>query len=406
MEKRKIYQKTWQMLAPHRQMVFISGPRQCGKTTFSKIIAEQFSNSLYFNWDIPDDKHRFLTNNLFYEDIDRKDLTKPLIILDEIHKYSDWKNYLKGIYDRDSENYKFLITGSGRLNLYQKGSDSLAGRYFLFQLWPFTLAELGERNRATGDFLANPLTIDIEQGNNLLKIWNRLSAFSGFPDPFLKGEKNYYNLWSQTYQKQLIKEEVRDSTGVKKINDLEMLFILLLSRAGGIISMNNLAKDIKVSFDSVKTWLDIFDAHYLSFRIAPYSNNIARAIKKEKKIYFFDYAQLKSESAKYENMVALELTRLTSFLTESGHGRFSLHYLRTKDGVEVDFLISRENDPFLLIECKQADTEPSASLKAMQTILNVPALQLVNKPGVYRLKKNAGQQLAVVSAHQWLATLP
>lgn len=98
--------------------------------------------SIYFNWDILDEKRKLIENPSFYEEVHRKDSSLPLIIFDELHKYSAWKNYLKSVYDRDKGNYKFLVSGSGRPDMYQKGGDSLAGRYLMFYLWPFTLAEL------------------------------------------------------------------------------------------------------------------------------------------------------------------------------------------------------------------------------------------------------------------------
>jgi len=114
-------------LSLEKNMVFISGPRQAGKTTFAKLMAKKFKNNVYFNWDGFDHKKLFAQNPLFFESINRKDKTIPLVILDEIHKYRGWKNYLKGIYDQFVNDYKFLILGSSRLDIYQKGRDLLAG---------------------------------------------------------------------------------------------------------------------------------------------------------------------------------------------------------------------------------------------------------------------------------------
>ena len=147
MYARELYKKIWQELATDKEMIFLAGPRQAGKTTLARMIAEKFSNSLYFNWDIPGERTKLLRNPLFFEEVARKDTSPPLIIFDEIHKYRGWKNYLKGVYDRFRSEYRFLVSGSGRLDVYQKGGDSLAGRYLLFHLFPFTLAELGNVRR-------------------------------------------------------------------------------------------------------------------------------------------------------------------------------------------------------------------------------------------------------------------
>ena len=160
MKARNLYTQIWKELSADKEMVFIAGPRQAGKTTLAKIIASDFTNNQYWSWDIPGDRVAFLQNPIFFEGIQRRDVSAPLIIFDEIHKYRDWKNYLKGIYDGYHERYRFLVTGSGRLDIYQKGGDSLAGRYLMFHLWPFTIAELAEANRSIDDFLRDPLYLD------------------------------------------------------------------------------------------------------------------------------------------------------------------------------------------------------------------------------------------------------
>ena len=95
MERREPYLKIWQDLARDKSMVFLTGPRQAGKTTLAQIISRSFSNNLYFNWDIAHHRTRLINNPSFFEAVERKDSSTPLIVFDEIHKYKDWKNYLK-----------------------------------------------------------------------------------------------------------------------------------------------------------------------------------------------------------------------------------------------------------------------------------------------------------------------
>ena len=178
MDTREPYLKIWQELSGEKSMIFLVGPRQVGKTTLAEIISQSFVNNLYFNWDIPQDKTRLMANPTFFQEIKRRDPSIPLIIFDEIHKYKDWKNYLKGVYDQSHDSYQFLVSGSGRLDIYQKGGNSLAGRYFLFHLWPFTMSELGRRNLTIDDFLENPLQISMENSENLKEKWVRLNILS------------------------------------------------------------------------------------------------------------------------------------------------------------------------------------------------------------------------------------
>ena len=403
--KRTLYENIWNKLSTHKQMVFIAGPKQAGKTTFTRILAEDFKNSLYFNWDIIDDKRNLIENPSFYEEVHLKDNTVPLIIFDELHKYSNWKNYLKSIYDRDKGNYKFVVSGSGRLDMYQKGGDSLAGRYFIFYLWPFTLAELAGNNLTFEQFLANPIEVRAAPNETRI-IWNKLTRFSGFPDPYLDGTNEFYRIWSNTYKKQLLREDIRDLASLRNIEDVEILFSLLPSKVGSPLSMASLSRDIHVSFDSVRSWLEIFENFFLVFRIAPWTGKISRAITKEKKLFLFDYAGIDSPAAKFENMVALELFRAVSNWNDQGLGNFALHYIRNREKEEVDFLISNNHNPFILIETKLSDDHASKSLRKFQKVLNIPAVQLVNRSNICKIISNNDLKIMIISADHWLSLLP
>ena len=386
-------------------MTFIAGPRQAGKTTLTQILAEDFTNSLYFNWDILEEKRKLIENASFYEEVNRNDNSMPLIIFDELHKYSNWKNYLKSVYDRDKDNYKFIVSGSGRLDMYQKGGDSLAGRYFIFYLWPLTLAELAGNNLSFEQFTSNFIEIHTCTNKTQL-IWNNLSQFSGFPDPYLNGTDPFYQIWSNTYKKQLLREDIRDLASLRSFDDVEILFSLLPSKIGNPLSMASLARDIHVSFDSVRSWIEIFENFFMVFRIPPWSQKISRAITKEKKLYLFDYASLESPAAKFENMVALELFRAISNWNDLGLGNFSLHYLRNREKEEVDFLLLNNNNPILLIETKLSDDNAAKSLKKFQKVLNIPAVQLVNKSDICKIVSNGNLKIMIISADHWLSLLP
>lgn len=404
---RKLYVYTWQKLAQDKEMILLSGPRQSGKTTLAKIIADYFTNSLYFNWDIPHHRTRFLQNNSFFESVERKDATEPLIIFDEIHKYRNWKNSLKGIYDEFHDKYQFLVTGSGRLDLYQKGGDSLAGRYFQFHLFPFTIAELGNRQRNPfEEFRRTPLQINMEGISEAQASWEQLSELSGFPEPYLSGRKTTWRRWSQTYARQLIREDIRDLEGIKLVQDLETLYLLLPTKVGSPLSVSSLAGDLKASYNSVRSWLDIFERFYLTFGITTWKGRISRAIQKERKIYLWDYAQIKDSAARFENMVAAELWRAVVLWNDLGYGRFTLHFVRDKNKREVDFLIADEGEPFLLVEAKLGDTEPAKALRFFQEQLGVPAVQLTNRGDSYRLYGSGKQQILSVPAAAWLSQLP
>jgi len=395
-----------QELSSEKSMIFLAGPRQTGKTTLCNIISRSFSNHVYFNWDIAEDRIHFFENPAFFSEVERKDSTLPLVVFDEIHKYKGWKNYLKGVYDQFHNQFRFLISGSGRLDLYQKGADSLAGRYFLFHLWPFTISELGEVNISISSFLKNPLQIHMEKNIRLEKIWKKLSTLSGFPEPYLSGKKTTYRRWSNTYSRQLIREDVRDLTGVKSIMEIETLYMLLAPKIGSPISVTSLSRDLKVSYNSIQTWLSIFETFFMTFSITPWTKKISRAIQKERKVYLWDTPRIKEDAPRFENMVALELYRAVSAWNDMGYGTFSLHFIKNKEHQEVDFLISNENEPFLLVEAKISEKQPSKSLVKFQNQLNVPAVQVHEKGDQYRLIPNGPHKILVAPAFCWLSMLP
>jgi len=406
MKKRILYQKVWTELSQEKSLILIAGPRQAGKTTLAQIIADSFTNSLYFNWDIPEHRTRLFKNPNFFESVIRKDASKPLIVFDEIHKFKDWKNYLKGIYDQFHGQYQFLVSGSGRLDIYQRGGDSLAGRYYLFHLWPFTIAELGGRNIGINEFLRSPQNIHEANPKGLKDLWTRLSEMSGFPEPFLLNKETSYRRWSNTYSNQLIREDIRDLTAVKSIKELETLYYLLPSKVGSPLSLPSLASDIRVSYNSIRNWLSVFELFFLVFSIYPWTKKISRAIQKERKVYLWDIPRIKDISSRFENMVAVELYRAITQWNDLGFGTFSLHFIRNKEKQEVDFLIAEQGKPFLLIEAKISDSQPSPALKKFQDNLQIPAVQLIEDHGGYQLISNKSQKILIAPAYQWLTQLP
>jgi hypothetical protein len=406
MKSRPLYRKVWQDLAAEKAMVFLAGPRQSGKTTLAQLISEEFANRLYVNWDIPEDRALLLQNPFFFREMERRDSSVPLVVFDEIHKYKDWKNYLKGVYDRFYREFKFLVSGSGRLDIYQKGGDSLAGRYYLFHLWPFTLAELAGPPHDFDRFLKRPLEIQIEKEPARQEIWETLERFSGFPEPYLSGRDASYRRWSNAYSQQLIREDIRDLTHIQAIGGLETLYYLLPSKVGSPISIPSLSNALKLSYNTVHGWLSTFERFFLIFSIPSWTQRISRAIQKERKIYLWDIPRIKDPAARFENMVALELYRAVSVWNDMGWGRFSLHFLKNKEQQEVDFLLAEENQPFLLIETKLSETQPSPALLKFQSSLHVPAVQLTNRPGGYRQLDNEGGQILFAPAWHWLSALP
>ena len=384
-------------------MVFISGARQTGKTTLAKGIASEEPVSLYFNYDIPANKSLILNQPTFFEEVDRKKSDQPLIILDEIHKHKEWKNYLKGIYDGYAGEFRFLVTGSGRLDLSSKRGDALSGRYYHFHLFPFTVGEMmapSPQQLEPEKFLEIP-----DQNSMAQEAWETMAQVSGFPEPFLKGTKLKYRRWKHSYHSQVIRDDIRDEFAVRQIDTMEALYVLLDDCVGSPFSASNQARTLRISHKTVSSWITVFERFFLVFKLRPYSKKISRSLVKEPKLYFYDYCRIENEALRFENMVAVELKRAVTLWTDFGLGEYELWYLRNKEKEEIDFLITANGRPTFMVEAKFSDPTVSPNLIKFQNALKIPAIQLVNQPKVGRIIRNDNNHILVASAADWLAGL-
>jgi uncharacterized protein len=403
MQKRKYYKNIWADFNKEKEMILISGARQTGKTTMAKDIASKEPVSHYFNYDVAENKTKILTQPTFFEEIDRKENDQPLIILDEIHKYKEWKNYLKGVYDGFADEFRFLVTGSGRLDLSRKRGDALAGRYLHFHLFPFTIGEISSPSiRQVSPEILRELP---EQNNVARDLWETMFQVSGFPEPCLKGTGLKYRRWAHSYHSQVIRDDIRNEFAVRQIDTMEALYSLITNCVGSPFSASNQANTLKISHNTVSSWLAIFEQFFLVFKLRPYSKKITRSLVKEPKIYFYDYCRIQDEALRFENMVAVELSRAVTLWTDFGFGEYQLWYLRNKEKQEVDFLVTENTQPLFMVEAKFSDVAVSPNLIKFQNALNVPAIQLVHQKNVARKIKNEKNVVIVASAADWLAEL-
>jgi uncharacterized protein len=355
-------------LLRYHQMVFLVGPRQVGKTTIAKKLQSRFNHSLYLNFDSVKDRQKILEGQSFIEDIFPTTVSresKPLIIFDEIHKYKYWKNYIKGFYDLYYKYYSIIITGSARLDVYQSGGDSLMGRYFQYNIHPLSVSELitVEREKVSDCFLS-PYELEFDLFSDLYK-------YGGFPYPYCNKSDQYYNMWHLTRFKQLIHEEIRSLANLQEIYLLETLAEILPNQAGQMLNRSNIAKKIGVTSQTVSRWINILDRFYYCFTIRPWFKNVTRSLTKDPKVYLWDWSLITEEGARVENFVASHLLKFVNFYSDIGLGKFELYYLRDIDKREVDFLIVRDNKPFLILEAKKSDTKLSKSIDHFKKQLNV-----------------------------------
>lgn len=395
------FMQKWALDAPlfENHMSFIVGPRQTGKTTLVKQYLEKIIPSeaaaRYFLWDSRKIRLQLKENPYFFETLERPNSKTPLAF-DEIHKMSKWKSYLKGAYDIYRNQFQFIVTGSGRLDTYQRGGDSLAGRYDTYFSFPLTPGEVKGFLPADELTPANILSAPAID-ENLMQQWE---VCSGFPEPFLKGSATAAMRWWDQYQVRVVEEDVRDLSRIESLDRMKDLLILMPERIASPLSINNIAEDLHCAFPTAKRYIELMNRVFFTFHIPPYSQKISRAIKKEKKAYFYFHSASENPGCRFENMVALLLLKWCAATTERGIGKFDLHYVRDQDRREVDFLITLRNKPYLLIEAKHSETKLTSSLQTYCDKLGVPGLQVVRQPNITMSKP---PNAAIVSIHHLAA---
>ncbi|MCP4296990.1 MAG: ATP-binding protein [Proteobacteria bacterium] len=363
-----------------KKIILLTGPRQAGKTTLSKMLRTNFD---YFNFDSPED--RLSLNQKSW------DRSKELIIFDELHKLKNWKSWLKGVYDTEGIPPSILVTGSAKLDTYKKVGDSMAGRFFQFRIHPLDLKEI-HSHLVSGSLEEN---------------LDSLLTLGGFPEPFLEGGQRFYNRWKRSHLDIILRQDLLDLERVHQITEIETLIQLLKSRVGSPVSYSSLARDLSCSDKTVKRWLTILENMYVIFAIPPFHRNIGRAIQKAPKIYFYDTGQVIGDmGVKLENLVACALQKEIHFREDCFGETRKLHYLRNKEGKEIDFCVTSEGKPRLLLEVKWKDTDLSPNFNFFKKYFDeIKMVQVTKEPERERTYPNGAE---IRAAHNWLAsfTLP
>jgi len=335
------------------KMVFIGGPRQVGKTTMALgCIAPDATEThpAYLNWDNLKMRERLMNQEL--------PPNQPLLILDEVHKFAGWRTLVKGIYDTNRSQRKLLITGSARLDHYRRGGDSLQGRYHYYRLHPLSLSELSPA----------PSGSTLEQ----------LLRFGGFPEPFERGEERFWRRWQRERRQKVVYEDIRDLENVREVSLIELLLGHLPRCVGSPLSINSLRNLMGVAHESVERWITILENLYFCFRVPPFGSSKIRAVKKENKLYFWDWSILPDEGARFENLVACQLLKYCHFIEDTEGYEMQLRFLRDTDGREVDFVVLRDGHPELAVECKVGEKGLSKAIPYFKERTEIPAFYQVH----------------------------
>jgi uncharacterized protein len=368
-----------QHFARDDNMLFLTGPRQVGKTTSSQQSAGQITDKWsYLNWDNADHRDLIIQgpskviNHIELEQVSKK---KPMIIFDEIHKFANWKNFIKGFYDTFGKDIQIMVTGSARLDTYKRGGDSLMGRYFSYRMHPYSVGECLRQNRATKEF--------VEQKKISDEKFEALLQFGGFPKPYIKKDLTFSNRWHRLRLDQIFNEEIRELDQVYQLQKFSLLSTLIPKEASHTLTYSNLAKYVGVTNETIGRWMTVLESLYFCFLIRPWHRNIPRALVKEPKVYLWDWSLINDPGSRAENFIASHLLKATHYWTDCGLGDYGLFYIRDLEKREVDFVVTKNDEPWLMVEVKNSNQkgisknlyrfkEVTGVTYAFQVVLDLP----------------------------------
>lgn len=257
-----------------------------------------------------------------------------------------WKSWLKGVADGRAPDQQLLVTGSARMDTFRQSGESLAGRYFRLRLHPLSVREWSEQTHVTPQAA---LTHLLQRG--------------GLPEPALAASDDDAQRWRNDYFAGLVREDVLEFSRLQEVNAMRLFAEMLRSRVGSPLSLASIARDLNLSQVTLAKYLDILEALFIVFVVRPWHRNIARATLQAPKVYFFDTGLvLGDDSIRFENLVACHLLKNVQWQQDTRGAPVDLHYIRTKDGAEVDFCLSQGDTLAHLVECKLSDAKPHRAL--------------------------------------------
>lgn len=361
-----------------RKLVLLTGPRQVGKTTLARHLGKAAESAVYLNWDVPADRAVLQRQSW--------PVSSRLLVFDEIHKMVGWKSWLKGVVDGRPAGQQLLVTGSARMETFRQSGDSLAGRYFAYRLHPVSVREWCEATQATPQQALDHL---LQRG--------------GFPEPCLADDAIQAERWRAQYLTDLVREDVLEFSRVQEIGAMRLFVEVLRDRVGSPLSLASIARDLAISPTTLQRYLDILRALFIVFTVQPWHRNIARALLQSPKVYFFDTGLVRGgDGPRLENAVAAMLLKHVHWLCDARGRQASLHYVRTKDGAEVDFAVAEEGELTQLVECKWADPHPHRALTRFA--VDFPQVQAVQIVRELRQEEDLGR-VQIRQAAPWLAGL-
>lgn len=333
---------------------FLFGARGTGKTYLLK---QRFSasDSLYIDLLDADENEAFnLRPKTLVERLGAVSANVKWIIIDEVQKIP---KLLDLVHQQiEDSRFKFVLSGSSARKLKHGGANLLAGRAFVYNLFPLTTQEI-----------ANSFSLQ-----SVLE-WGSLPGVFAFVDS--RDKRNFLRTYAHTY----LREEIIQEQIIRKLDPFRRFLNVAAQMSGRIINFSKIASEIGASSPTVQTYFQILEDTLIGFLLEPFNESIRKRQSGNPKFYFFDTGvqralentltvELKPQTYAYgiafEHFIINEINRLQSYSEKD----FRFSYLRTKDGVEIDLIIERPGLKRALVEIKSTERVNEDDLRPLQSI--------------------------------------
>ncbi|OYT10916.1 MAG: ATPase [Bacteroidetes bacterium 4572_112] len=359
-----------------KEVTIIIGARQIGKTTVLKeiIVDLKFSGKkvVYFNLDIEDDSKHFATQQQLLNKINLEvGANEAYIFIDEIQQKENAGKFLKGIYDMDLP-YKFVVTGSGSLELKEKISEALTGRKHFIEMKAVSFLEFV--NFKTYYKYENRINkfFEIEPQKTTLLL-NEYLAFGGYPAVVTEDTvERKLEIMNEIFISYITKD-ISFLLGVRYPDKFVKMIKLLAVQVGGILNYSQLAQDIGIRVETLKTFLWYAEQTYIISIIKPYYTNQKKEITKSPTVYFNDIGMLNfsRNSFSINNIDGMIFQNFIFTIIDEKYkqGLSEINFWRSKDKAEVDFVVHTQ-DGVLPIEVKYKDMKKSAITRSFRSFVS------------------------------------